>query len=67
VAGGYLPGSEKRVPLSAGIISDGVDILVVRRLTGGIYFGERGRKNVCRTAQMRLTIPSSTAPPRLNA
>ncbi len=30
-------------PLKAEIIGDNIDILVVRELTGGIYFGERGR------------------------
>ena len=31
-------------PLKAEIIGEAMDILVVRELTGGIYFGERGRK-----------------------
>jgi 3-isopropylmalate dehydrogenase len=30
-------------PLKDRIIGDGLDILVLRELTGGIYFGERGR------------------------
>jgi 3-isopropylmalate dehydrogenase len=30
-------------PIKAEIIGDNLDILVVRELTGGIYFGERGR------------------------
>lgn len=30
-------------PLKAEIIGEGLDIMVVRELTGGIYFGERGR------------------------
>ena len=32
-------------PLKPEIIGDSLDILVVRELTGGIYFGERGRRN----------------------
>jgi 3-isopropylmalate dehydrogenase len=31
-------------PLKAEIIKGGLDILMVRELTGGIYFGERGRR-----------------------
>jgi len=30
-------------PLKSEIISDGIDIIVIRELTGGIYFGKRGR------------------------
>ena len=30
-------------PLKDSIVNEGVDLLVVRELTGGIYFGERGR------------------------
>ncbi|NLJ31284.1 MAG: 3-isopropylmalate dehydrogenase [Clostridiales bacterium] len=33
-------------PLKAEIIGDDLDIMVVRELTGGIYFGERGRETV---------------------
>ena len=33
-------------PLKPEIIGDAMDIMVVRELTGGIYFGERGRKEV---------------------
>lgn len=33
-------------PLKEEILGDSLDILVVRELTGGIYFGERGRKQV---------------------
>jgi 3-isopropylmalate dehydrogenase len=32
-------------PLKAGIVKEGLDLLMVRELTGGIYFGERGRRN----------------------
>ena len=32
-------------PLKAEIIGEHIDILVVRELTGGIYFGERGRRD----------------------
>lgn len=33
-------------PLKDSIIGDGIDICVVRELTGGIYFGERGREEI---------------------
>ncbi len=33
-----------RSPLKEEIIGDNLDILIVRELTGGIYFGERGRE-----------------------
>lgn len=33
-------------PLKDSIIGDGIDICVVRELTGGIYFGERGKEEV---------------------
>ena len=32
-------------PLKEEVIKEGVDIMVVRELTGGIYFGERGRSD----------------------
>ncbi|MCR4925254.1 MAG: 3-isopropylmalate dehydrogenase [Clostridiales bacterium] len=31
-------------PIKDEIIGDGLDIMIVRELTGGIYFGQRGRK-----------------------
>ncbi len=31
-------------PLKPEIVGEGIDIMVVRELTGGIYFGERGRR-----------------------
>lgn len=33
-------------PLKEDIVGDSMDLMVVRELTGGIYFGERGRKTV---------------------
>ncbi|MGL5084771.1 MAG: 3-isopropylmalate dehydrogenase [Clostridium sp.] len=41
----YAPLKEAS-PLKSSIIGDGIDILVVRELTGGIYFGERGIEEV---------------------
>lgn len=31
-------------PIRADLVKDGIDIMVVRELTGGMYFGEKGRK-----------------------
>lgn len=41
----YAPLKEAS-PLKDSIIGDGIDICVVRELTGGIYFGERGREEI---------------------
>jgi 3-isopropylmalate dehydrogenase len=37
-------------PLKDDIVKNGLDILIVRELTGGIYFGERGRSADMKTA-----------------
>lgn len=39
-----FPQLKKASPLKEEIIGDGIDILVVRELIGGIYFGARGRQ-----------------------
>ena len=46
-------------PLKPSVISEGVDLLVVRELTGGIYFGEKGRSNDGKSAYdvMRYSVP----------
>ncbi|MCR4640322.1 3-isopropylmalate dehydrogenase [Ruminococcus sp.] len=36
------PALRNASPLKDGIVGDGFDILIVRELTGGIYFGDRG-------------------------
>ena len=39
------PSLSAECPLRADIVSKGFDLMMVRELTGGIYFGERGRRN----------------------
>lgn len=44
-------------PLKAEVIGDELDIMVVRELTGGIYFGERGREGDAAYDSMRYSVP----------
>lgn len=37
-------------PLKGSVVGDGIDMLIVRELTGGIYFGERGMSSDGKTA-----------------
>lgn len=39
-----LPVLKNACPLKSEIIGEGFDMVIVRELTGGIYYGERGRK-----------------------
>lgn len=43
-------------PLKDEIVGDGLDIMVVRELTGGIYFGERGRDENSAFDTLRYSI-----------
>ena len=43
-------------PLKAEIIGEGLDLMVVRELTGGIYFGERGRTDDTAFDTMAYTV-----------
>ena len=49
-------------PLKPSILENGLDILVVRELTGGIYFGEKGRnaENTSGYDTMLYTKPEVT-------
>ena len=38
------PALAERCPLKKEIVENGFDLLIVRELTGGIYFGDRGRR-----------------------
>lgn len=45
-----FPQLKKACPLKDEIVKNGIDILIVRELTGGIYFGDRGTSNDGNTA-----------------
>ncbi len=38
-----IKGLEEASPLKSSIIEKGIDLCIVRELTGGIYFGKRGK------------------------
>lgn len=40
-----IPALKDACPLREELSSQGIDIMVVRELTGGVYFGERGRRD----------------------
>ena len=44
-------------PLKDEILGDGLDIMIVRELTGGIYFGQRGRHGDAAFDTERYSIP----------
>jgi len=48
-------------PLRSDIVKDGIDIMVVRELTGGMYFGERGRVQTENMGQAALTQKSTAS------
>ncbi len=39
-----FPSLKNACPLKSAFVKSGIDLIIVRELTGGIYFGERGRK-----------------------
>ena len=43
--GPIYPELSEASPLKSEVVANGIDIMVVRELTGGIYFGEKGRKD----------------------
>jgi len=40
-----LPSLSSACPIKDSYVKDGIDIMIVRELTGGIYFGDRGRSS----------------------
>jgi 3-isopropylmalate dehydrogenase len=47
-------------PLKDEILGSGLDIMIVRELTGGIYFGERGRKGDAAFDTEKYSVPEVT-------
>ena len=45
-------------------VVEGLDIMIVRELTGGVYFGEPKTITTCGGGQKRASTPRSTPPPR---
>ncbi len=56
------PGLEEVCPIRPDIASRGVDLIIFRELTGGAYFGPRGREPVAPAAPAQPAVPAAVAP-----
>jgi len=64
--GAGAPAARRRLALKAEVVA-GLDILIVRELTGDIYFGEPRASAPPATAAARASTPCATARPRCGA